>query len=383
MANLVSVMVPTLHLPTSPATHSRRRRWLGTRAYWLCQLIGWGGILTLWIIPLPLRTVTIRYEIIYALILTTSSIGLTHLLRITFLFHLLRPRSWTALLLRIVPWIMAAALGQAGLLFWFVSGVPDSESLDHVSARDHEMLLFVDTLTLTTPLLLIWSGFYFGLRYYRQYQTTQLDRLRLDAAVKDAELRALKAQLNPHFLFNSLNILRALIPQNLAQPREALTLLADLLRASLTAGQEETIPLARELETVENYLALERLRFEHRLTVHRTVAPAALAWPVPPFLVQTLVENAVKFGIATREAGGAISLEAAVREATLHLRISNPGTIDSTSTSTGLGLKNARARLALLFGPGAALTLAQAAPDLVVAELRLPPLAAPARASAP
>ena len=383
MANLVSAMVPTLHLPTSPATHSRRRRWLGTRAYWLCQLIGWGGILTLWIIPLPLRTVTIRYEIIYALILTTSSVGLTHLLRITFLFHLLRPRSWTALLLRIVPWIMAAALGQAGLLFWFVSGVPDSEALDHVSARDHEMLLFVDTLTLTTPLLLIWSGFYFGLRYYRQYQTTQLDRLRLDAAIKDAELRALKAQLNPHFLFNSLNTLRALIPSELAPPREALTLLADLLRASLTASHEETIPLERELETVENYLALERLRFEHRLAVHRTVAPAALAWPVPPFLVQTLVENAVKFGIATREAGGAIALEAAVRDAALHLRIYNPGTIDGASASTGLGLKNARARLALLFGPGAALTIAQAAPDLVVAELRLPPLAATARASAP
>jgi two-component system LytT family sensor kinase len=383
MANLVSVMVPTLHLPTSPATHSRRRRWLGTRAYWLCQLIGWGGILTLWIIPLPLRTVTIRYEIIYALILTTSSVGLTHLLRITFLFHLLRPRSWTALLLRIVPWIMAAALGQAGLLFWFVAGVPDSVSLDYAPARDHEMLLYIDTLSLTTPLLLIWSGFYFGLRYYRQYQTTQLDRLRLDAAVKDAELRALKAQLNPHFLFNSLNILRALIPQNLAQPREALTLLADLLRASLNSGHEETIPLARELETVENYLALERLRFEDRLTVHRTIASPALAWPMPPFVVQTLVENAVKFGIATREAGGAIILVAAVKNGFLHLRVLNPGTIDGASVSTGLGLKNARSRLALLFGPHATLTLAQAAPDLVAAEVRLPPLAATARASAP
>jgi LytS/YehU family sensor histidine kinase len=232
-------------------------------------------------------------------------------------------------------------------------------------------------------LLLIWSGFYFGLRYYRQYQTTQLDRLRLDAAVKDAELRALKAQLNPHFLFNSLNILRALIPQNLAQPREALTLLADLLRASLNSGHEETIPLARELETVENYLALERLRFEDRLTVHRTIASPALAWPMPPFVVQTLVENAVKFGIATREAGGAIILVAAVKNGFLHLRVLNPGTIDGASVSTGLGLKNARSRLALLFGPHATLTLAQAAPDLVAAEVRLPPLAATARASAP
>ncbi|MCX6934311.1 MAG: hypothetical protein NTZ29_16775 [Verrucomicrobia bacterium] len=134
---------------------------------------------------------------------------------------------------------------------------------------------------------------------------------------------------------------------------------------------------------MDNYLALERLRFEDRLTVHRTIESAALAWPMPPFLVQTLVENAVKFGIATREAGGAITLDAAVKNGFLHLRVLNPGTIDGAAASTGLGLKNARSRLDLLFGPRATLTLAQASPDLVVAEVRLPPLAATARASAP
>lgn len=370
-------MVFSSQLLTKPEVYDLRRRWLGTRAYWLSQLIGWGGILIIWVIPLLLRTGTIRYEVMYALILTTSSVGLTHLLRIAFLFHLRRPRSWSALLLRIVPWLTAAAHAQAGLLFWFLDHVPDSESLEHATARENAPLLYVETLTMSATLLLIWSGFYFSLRYYRQYQTAQLDRLRLDAAIKDAELRALKAQLNPHFLFNSLNILRALIPQNLAPPREALTLLADLLRASLTSGHEETIPLARELETVDNYLALERLRFEDRLAVHRTIESAALAWPVPPFLVQTLVENAVKFGIATREAGGAITLEAAIKNTCLHLRVLNPGTIDHTSASTGLGLKNARSRIALLFGPAARLTLIQAAPDLVAAELILPPFAGP------
>jgi hypothetical protein len=376
-------MVSSSQLLTKPEVYDPRRRWLGTRAYWLCQLIGWGGLFTICVIPLPLRNTPIRYEVMYYLLMTTSGVGLTHLLRITFLLHLLRPRSWSALLSRILPWITGTSLAQAGLLFWFVARVPDSESLDHAiaSVRNDELLLYVDTFTITLSLLLIWSGFYFGLRYYRQYQTAQLDRLRLDAAVKDAELRALKAQLNPHFLFNSLNILRALIPQNLTQPREALTLLADLLRASLNSGHEETIPLARELETVDNYLALERLRFEHRLAVHRTIESAALAWPVPPFLVQTLVENAVKFGIATREAGGAITLDAAVKDGCLHLCILNPGTISVAGGSTGLGLNNARSRLALLFGPAAVLTLTQAAPDLVVAEAVLPAL--PAAAPAP
>lgn len=371
-------MVFSSQLLTKPEVYDPRRRWLGTRAYWLCQLIGWGGLLCLYLIPLPLRTGTIRYEVMYALILSASGVGLTHLLRITFLFHLRRSRSWASLLPRIFPWILSTAIAQAGVLLWFVVRIPASAPLDHASARDNELLLYVDTLNVTLALLFIWSGFYFGLRYYRQYQSAQLDRLRLDAAVKDAELRALKAQLNPHFLFNSLNILRALIPQNLTQPREALTLLADLLRASLNSGHEETIPLARELETVDNYLALERLRFEDRLTVHRSIESAALAWPVPPFLVQALVENAVKFGIATREAGGAITLDAAVKDGCLHLRILNPGTISAAGGSTGLGLNNARSRLALLFGPTALLTLTQAAPDLVVAEAVVPALPAAA-----
>jgi sensor histidine kinase YesM len=360
---------------TTPEIYDTNRRWLGTRAYWLCQLIGWGGLLSLYIIPLPLRTVTIRYEVMYALILSASGVGLTHLLRITFLFHLRRSRSWASLLPRILPWIVSTALAQAGLLLWFIVRIPESAPLDHVSTRDNEILLYIDTLNVTFALLFIWSGCYFGLRYYRQYQAAQLDRLRLDAAVKDAELRALKAQLNPHFLFNSLNILRALIPQTLTQPREALTLLADLLRASLNSGHEETIPLARELETVDNYLALERLRFEDRLIVHRTIESAALTWPVPPFLVQTLIENAVKFGIATREAGGAITLDAAVKDGLLHLRILNPGTINGASVSTGLGLKNARSRIALLFGPTARLTLTQFAADVVATELIMPPRA--------
>jgi LytS/YehU family sensor histidine kinase len=98
---------------------------------------------------------------------------------------------------------------------------------------------------------------------------------------------------------------------------------------------------------------------------------------VPPFLVQTLVENAVKFGIATREAGGAITLDATVKDGFLHLRILNPGTIDGASVSTGLGLKNARSRIALLFGSAARLTLTQDAPDLVAAKLILPLLAGP------
>jgi hypothetical protein len=378
-------MAYSLHLPSTPATHDLRRRWLGTRAYWLCQLAGWGGLFLVSVATLPFRKEPVGYDIFYTTAMVLLGVALSHLLRIAVLFLLRKPRSWPGLLARLAPWIVAAGMVQASLLFWFLYFVPprpNQAEADEALATQTS-LFYVDSLTLHVPIMTIWAGFYLGLRYYRQYQVTQIERLKLAASVKDAELRALKAQLNPHFLFNSLNTLRALIPRDLAQPREAITLLSELLRASLASGHEETIPLARELETVDNYLALEKLRFENRVRIRREIAPEALSRLVPPFLVQTLVENAVKYGIATREAGGEITLAAAVEKDCLHVRITNPGTIAPAGDSTGLGLANSRARLALLFGPAAALSLTQAAADLVLAEAIIPAATTAAAANAP
>ena len=371
-------MASVIHLPSTSATHPLRRRWLGTRAYWLCQMAGWGGLLAIFFAPLPFRANSTAWEFGFYVFLCATGLALSHLLRVSILWQLGQPRSWVSLTLRLVPWLLAAAVAHVGLLIdveiayqaLVAAGV---ESVDEPFAA-----IYLDILTLSLPLFTIWTGFYLGLRYYRQYQLAVVERLQLDAAIKDADLRALKAQLNPHFLFNSLNSLRALIPRELERPREAITLLSDLLRASLTLGQDEIVPLSRELASVDNYLALERLRFEDRLRVRRAIQPAALDHPVPPFLVQTLVENAVKYGLAPRESGGEITLEAFVREGMLHLCVSNPGTLSRQAEGTGLGLKNSRARLVLLFGPDALLSLRQVADDIIEAEAIIPPLPRPA-----
>ncbi len=371
-------MSVAVHLSSSPAVYDFARRWRGTRPYWLCQLIGWGGLFVSWLLPLLVRGNDIGYEALYGAALAVSGIGLSHLLRVALLFHLRVARTWAATLLRLAPWVAAASLAQTGFLLWTIGEMPPTCApvLYYTERPSGGLFAYFDILTICAPILTIWTGFYLGLRYYRQYQHAQLDRLKLDAAMKEAELRSLKAQLNPHFLFNSLNSLRALIPRDLAPAREALTLLSDLLRASLATGQEATIPFSQELETVDNYLALERLRFEERLVVHRRIDPATLAWPVPPFLLQTLVENAIKFGLNPREEGAEIDLEATVAAGRLQIRVRNPGTLAAPSVSTGLGLKNARARLRLLFGPAATLELRQLTPEIVEAELHLPPLPA-------
>lgn len=221
-----------------------------------------------------------------------------------------------------------------------------------------------------------WLGAYFFYHLFERFNRTENERLSLIASQKETELRALKSQVNPHFIFNSLNSLRSLIDEEPKRARSAVTQLANLLRYSLQSSQMETVPLEEELHITTDYLALEQVRFEKRLRVRIDVAPETLALPVPPMLLQTLVENAVKYGIAQRREGGEISITAQCQGDMLCLRVTNPSAPDASVLtsleSTGMGLRNATHRLRLLFGPRATLRLRTDHPDLVVAEVLMP-----------
>jgi sensor histidine kinase YesM len=201
------------------------------------------------------------------------------------------------------------------------------------------------------------------------------ERLRLVSSQQEAELRALKSQVNPHFIFNSLNSLRSLIEEEPARARLAVTQLANLLRYSLQSSQRETVPLEEEIRVANDYLALEQVRYEGRLRLRIDVSPETLTLPVPPMLLQTLVENAVKYGIAQRREGGEIAIIARCDGNVLRLQVTNPGTPDASikisSESTGVGLRNAAERLRLLFSEHATLQLRLDGP-LVVAEVLIP-----------
>ena len=226
-----------------------------------------------------------------------------------------------------------------------------------------------------------WLCVYFFYHLFDRYNRLQIEQLRLATHAKESELRALKSQVNPHFIFNALNSLRALIDEDPARARQAVTQLANLLRYSLQSGQLETVPFEDELRVVNDYLALEQVRHEERLRVRLDIAPETLLLPIPPMLLQTLVENAVKYGISTRAEGGEIKIMARRENDSLRLQVTNPGELtpaarlggaSGNSASTGLGLRNAAERLRLLFGDRASLQLRAAAPELVIAEAILP-----------
>jgi len=238
-------------------------------------------------------------------------------------------------------------------------------------------LLFSLSCLNGTILYLGWMCLYFFYHLFDRFNRSEIERLRLTTHVKEAELRALKSQVNPHFIFNSLNSLRALIDENPTRARQAVTQLANLLRYSLQSGQLETVPFEDELRIVNDYLALEQVRHEERLRVRLDIAPETLGLPIPPMLLQTLVENAVKYGISTRPEGGEIAIIARRENDSLRLWVTNPGDLGadrarSSVASTGVGLRNAADRLRLLFGERATLQLRSAAPESVIAEAVIP-----------
>lgn len=365
--------LPSRIIPASSAQYTLRRRWLGSRAHWVGQLLFWGlfaALLLTTSLADPARKETAREVWENNIVAMLIGLLVAHLLRVYLLALRARAERWWTFVGGMLPMLVAAGAAFMGLLS-LLSAVFAPESM----LEDGSLPTLADYLGgvgFFAALFAVWTGFYLGYCYYRGYREGVLDRLRLQAAVKEAELRTLKAQVNPHFLFNSLNTLRSMLPAELERPREAVTLLAELLRASLTLGERATVSVAEELETVRNYLALEQLRFEQRLRVHEQVDRAAEPLLVPPFLLQTLVENAVKYGVGTHREGGEVTYEVMRGDAVLLLRVTNTGQLGTKSESTGLGLANARARLLQLFGPAATLTLSQAAGGLVVAEARIP-----------
>jgi LytS/YehU family sensor histidine kinase len=175
------------------------------------------------------------------------------------------------------------------------------------------------------------------------------DELRILA--QDAELRALRAQLNPHFLFNSLNSISALTTLDPSRARAMCILLSDFLRGSLKLGEKRLVRLAEEVDLLKAYLAIEQIRFGARLQVAWAIAPEVEGELIPALLLQPLVENAIKHGIAGMTEGGVVSITARTEQGTLELRVENPVDPDlEPPQGLGLGLRQVRARLQLRFG---------------------------------
>ena len=199
-------------------------------------------------------------------------------------------------------------------------------------------------------------GISYALEYYRKYRERELQAAQLASQLAQAQLDALRKQLQPHFLFNTLNTVSILIDEDTKAARNMLVRLSDLLRATLDGARAHEVSLKQELEFIEGYLEIERMRFHDRLSVKMEVDPKALNARLPDLLLQPIVENAIRHGIAPRSAPGVIEIRAERLNGSLHLQVrDNGGGLHGKAPragTNGVGIANTKARLTQLYGAG-------------------------------
>jgi sensor histidine kinase YesM len=349
-----------------------------TIGYWLLQVLGWGFYFY----------AQASGEVIFASVPWSSAatmwggvclagIALTHSLR-----SIIKRRDWLGLPPGALWWRIIAAFVLISTASYIVA-LALSEALygstvAPITAALYQRLDFPGQLRNQYILILavhgVWVAIYLAFALQRRRYEAEVRQAQMDEALRTAELRLLQSQLNPHFLFNSLNGLRSLIADEPDRAREAVTQLARMLRYTLASSDEDLVTLQREIELVEDYLSLESMRLAERLRIERDIEAAARTVRVPAMLLQTLVENAIKHGIAALKLGGTLRMSAHIEHGELVLRVTNPRETDATSSSDtqGIGLRNARRRLRLLYGERARLSLDLSQANQATAEVRLP-----------
>ena len=230
--------------------------------------------------------------------------------------------------------------------------------------------------TSSTILLLCWSALYFGIKYYESLQQQREAALKAAALAQEAQLKMLRYQLNPHFLFNTLNAISTLILDNQNRTaNHAVTRLSEFLRYSLDQDPMKKVTLRQELEALELYLGTERLRFGERLRLEYAIEESALEALVPSLLLQPLLENSLKYAISTREQGGSIRIESRRRGVNLEISVidDGPGLREQSTAGErrGVGLTNMRERLAVLYGANHRFAIMNSLPGLRV-DMALP-----------
>jgi two-component system LytT family sensor kinase len=340
--------------------------------YWLCNTGGW-----------------FIYVLLYALLnlnhgLNTGDVWLwsfmfffglffTHLYRFIIIrFDWLRME-----LLKLAPRILFSVLFFAALFGYITVWVQLSLLMERSGLRADIVspgsAVYFSTILGYLLIFVLWTLLYYAVHYFTNYKKSEIENLKWQASINEIELNKLKSQLNPHFMFNSMNSIRALVDENPIKAKEAVTQLANILRNTLMMGRSKLVPFDDELKVLKDYLGLESIRLEERLQVVLDIAPECSRAEVPPLMLQTLTENAIKHGIARLTGGGKLQVSARVEEEKLYINIRNSGHYKgNTNSETGFGIQNTLQRLELLYGKKCRFQISNETENTVLTELMIP-----------
>jgi sensor histidine kinase YesM len=338
------------------------------RLYWILQISGW-------MFYALLQAVFSGIAIQQAFTIRSASFFIAEALLcllITHAFrHYIKKWKWLSLPIpKLIPPVLVCLVVMSVLIYFlripvgFALGIASFQEITLDAAQ------VVGLVSIYMLLFFLWLLVYFTYHYIERYNKS----LKYEASMIESELNNLKSQLNPHFIFNALNSIRALVDENPNKSKEAINQLSNILRNSLAFDKKELTKFEDELKIVKDYLSLESIRFEERLKTEFDIHPDSNKYFVPPFMIQTLVENGVKHGVSKLTQGGVIQVRTMVEKNHLKIQIRNSGHLinGAKRAHSGLGLKNTMQRLRLLYGEEASFKIVNENNIFVLTEITIP-----------
>jgi signal transduction histidine kinase len=339
------------------------------RLYWILQILGWGGFAFVIIFLASLSSGISAIQIWAFVVLAIFNLLSTHFLR-----YIVKTYNWFKLnipQLLLQSLLSLLALSCVNLVAQILINVAFG-TLNPI--EDFRVLVILANLFQAFLFYAVWFLLYFLFHFLDNYNTS----LKYEAKINEIRLNHLKSQLNPHFIFNALNSVRALVDEDPVKAKSAITRISNMLRFSLMMDKKQTIDFAEELNIVKDYLELESIRFEERLTIHYHIEHEAYGYKIPPMMLQTIVENAVKHGISNLVKGGLIEIKC--REGLnddLYIQVKNSGHLDQVPSlkskgDAGHGLSNTVQRLKLIYGTNASFRIFNSGNQFVITEIKIP-----------
>ena len=344
---------------------SKRTRFRRKNFYWIIQVLVWSLYTSAHILGRALSSGIRENDILYFVLEGGLLFGITHYSR-----YAIKKLRWLDLTMyQIIPRILLSVILLGPFTYFFRLIITLPLGL-FVPEEDLGLQQILGISIIFSLIYFVWMVLYFAYQYFMQYNHS----LRQEAEIKEIELNNLKSQLNPHFIFNSLNSIRALVDENPKNSKKAITQLSNILRKSLATDKQRLTTINDEITLVRDYLGLEMIRYEERLKVNWNLDEEAGFCLVPPLMIQTLAENAIKHGIARLKQGGMLSIRTYFSGELVIVEIINSGQIsmDLSKGRSGVGLENTRRRLRVIYGESAGVSIENNSSSTVLTKLFLP-----------
>ena len=341
------------------------------KMYWGFQILGWttftlGNLVFNYLSKGKLTTGDTYYSILIVIL----GLACSHFVRFVFNFYKWRNEGITRIFHKIA--MLSAFVGSLNISLLYIMSLTWNNSLiDNFTTAE----FFAQAGTFAT-IYFGWGIIYFAVYFFRNFKKEEIKNLTQQSKMKEIQLNKFKSQLNPHFIFNSMNGIRSLIDEDTEKAKEGITQLSNILRNTLTMEKRSLVSIKEELKLVKDYLSLEKIRLEERLEFEIKTSPSCLHYQIPPMLIQTLVENAIKHGISQLITGGKLLINSNSDSHYLIMEIINTGQYKPNNTNSysasGFGLENSKQRLNYIFGNKASFKISNLNEYEVITKLKIP-----------